>query len=309
MRLATLATLEAVVRNGSFAAAAHEVNITPSAVSMQMKQLEQYLGQQLFDRSGLHVRPTQVARDVVELMRSPLHHLEALRRSSSTVVEGHLRVGIIESMQAQLLPGTLRIMNSRYPRLHLKPARGRSASLTAAVKAGELDAAFVAQPLRVGGGVLHWEPMLRRELVLIAPGTATESSIAAFFRRYDWIRYDRDTVSGSLATRFVNEQVGESRGNLELDSAMAIIAMVSAGLGISIVQPPDAAQLTSYPVRVVKLGRAAPTLQLSLVTRKADEDSRPLQALRDALRAALVDTDGTASRRDGYPPRAADPDR
>ena len=76
---------------------------------------EQYLGKQLFDRSGLHVRPTQTARELVELMRSPLHHLEALRRSGSTVVEGHLRVGIIESMQAQLLPGMLRIMGSRHP--------------------------------------------------------------------------------------------------------------------------------------------------------------------------------------------------
>lgn len=288
MRIAALSTLEAVVRNGSFAAAAQEVNITPSAVSMQMKQLEQYLGKQLFDRSGLQVRPTQTARELVEFMRSPLHQLEALRRSSSTVVEGHLRVGIIESMQAQLLPGTLRIMGSRYPRLHLKPTRGRSTTLTAAVKAGDLDAAFVAQPLRVGGGVLHWEPMLRRELVLIAPATATESSVAALFRRYDWIRYERDTVTGALAARYVHEQVGESRSTLELDSTIAIIATVSAGLGISVVQPPDAAQQLSYPLRVVKLGRAAPALQLSLVTRKVDEDSRPLQALRDALRAALV---------------------
>ena len=295
MRIAAFVTLEAVVRNGSFAAAAHEVNITPSAVSMQMKQLETYLGKQLFDRSGLQVRPTQMARELVAVMRSSLHHLEALRRSGSTVVEGHLRVGIIESMQAQLLPGMLRIMNSRYPRLHLKPTRGRSSTLTAAVKAGELDAAFVAQPLKAGGGVLNWEPMLRRELVLIAPGTATESNVAGLFRRYDWIRYERDTVTGSLAARYVHEHVGESRSSLELDSTVAIIASVSAGLGISIVQPPDAAQQLSYPLRVVKLGRAAPTLQLSLVTRKADEDSRPLQALRDSLRAALVDSSGTGA--------------
>src|SRR5690606_39384283 len=113
MKLPTFATLDAVLRTGSFAGAAKECNITPSAVSMQMKQLEQYLGKQLFDRSGLQVRPTQTARELVEFMRSPLHQLEALRRSSSTVVEGHLRVGIIESMQAQLLPGTLRIMGSR----------------------------------------------------------------------------------------------------------------------------------------------------------------------------------------------------
>ncbi|PLC49844.1 LysR family transcriptional regulator [Pollutimonas subterranea] len=296
MRIAAFVTLEAIVRNGSFAAAAQEVNVTPSAVSMQMKQLEQYLGKQLFDRSGLQVRPTATAHELVELMRLPLHHLDAMRSTGSVVVEGRLKVGIIESMQAQVLPGTLRILVDRYPRLQLKPSRGRSSSLTSAVKAGDLDAALVAQPPRVGPGLLQWEPMLRRELVLIAPPSATESSLAALFRRYEWVRYERDTVTGSLATRFVHEHVAEHRSSLELDTAMAIVATVSAGLGIAIVQPPDAAQLSSYPLRIVRLGRAAPVLQLSLVTRKADSESRALHAFRDALRSALLANDRRLQR-------------
>lgn len=299
MRIAAFQTLDAVLKTGSFARAAKEMNVTASAVSMQMKQLEQYLGKQLFDRSGLQVRPTAAASEVADLMRMPLHHLEALRRSSSIVVEGVLRVGIIESMQAQVLPGTLKILLDRYPKLQLKPSRGRSVSLTSAVKAGELDAAFVGQPLRGGSSLLSWEPMLRRELVLIAPPSATEGSVAALFRRYDWIRYERETVTGALAARYVNANVKDCRSTQELGSAMAIVAMVSAGLGVAIVQPPDAAQLLSYPVRIVRLGRSAPTLQLSLVTRKADAENRGLQALRDAMRAALMAGDGRPRFSDG----------
>jgi DNA-binding transcriptional LysR family regulator len=287
MKLATFSTLDAVLRTGSFAGAAKECNVTPSAVSMQMKQLEQYLGKQLFDRSGLHVRPTAIAREVVELMRTPLHQLDVLRRSVTLVVEGSLRLGIIESLQPLVLPGTLRILYERHPKLVLRPSRGRSIAMTSAVKAGELDAALVAQPTRGGGGILRWEPMLRRELVLVAPPGAAESSVAALFRRYDWIRYDRETVTGTMAARFVNAHVGEHRGSIEIDSTSTIIAMVSAGLGVAIVQAPDPSHMSSYPVRVVRLGRQAPVLQLSLVMRKADDDNRALQALRDAMRASL----------------------
>lgn len=288
MRVSAFATLEAVLRLGSFAAAAKEVNLTASAVSMQMKQLEQYFGQTLFDRSGLQVRPNSIAREVVSMMRVPLQQLQTLRCRSSVSVEGSLRVGIIESMQAQVLPGTLRRLHEQHPKLLLKPSRGRSLVLISAVKAGQLDAALVAQPVDIGAGVLAWESMLQRELVMVAPPEATENTVSALFRRYDWIRYERNTVTGLLAGRFVQKHVGEHRSSMELDSAMAVIAVVSAGLGVAIIQPPDPAQKFSHPVRIVRLGRHAPELQLSLVTRKADSDRRDLHALKDAMRATLT---------------------
>ena len=59
MKIEMFDTLDAVLRGGSLAAAASETNLTASAVSMQMKQLETYLGQPLFDRSGHAIRPTR----------------------------------------------------------------------------------------------------------------------------------------------------------------------------------------------------------------------------------------------------------
>lgn len=288
MRISAFETLEAVLRLGSFAAAAKEVNLTPSAVSMQMKQLEQYFGLTLFDRSGLQIRPNNIAHEIENMMRSPLHQLQTLRCRSSIRVEGTLRVGIIESMQAQVLPNTLSWLHDQHPKLILKSSRGRSSTLVSAVKAGTLDAALVAQPLEIGVEVLAWENILRRELVMVAPPESTESSVLALFRRYAWIRYERNTVTGILASQFVQNHIGEFRSTMELDSAMAVLAVVSAGLGIAIIQPPDPAQKLSYPARIVRLGRQAPELQLSLVTRKADSDRRALHALRDAICATLI---------------------
>lgn len=283
MKIETFTTLEAVLQTGTFVGGSRLMNITPSAVSMQMKQLEGYLGKPLFDRSGLQVRPTQLAHEVADTMREAMRNLDALRSGSVLAIEGVIRVGIIESMQPIVLPGMLRFVRTRHPKLDVVPIRGRSSSLTTALKAGDIDAALVAEPAGAKAGRMSWTPMLRRELVLIAPPDTADTPIPTLFRQLEWIRYDRKTVTGSMAAQYVNSQIGDVRSTLEFDNAAAIVAMVSAGLGISVVQRPDSATLHSYPVRVFRLGKAAPVLQLSMVSRKADDDSRPLAAVREAM--------------------------
>jgi len=290
MKIEMFDTLDAVLRGGTLAAAASETNLTASAVSMQMKQIEAYLGQPLFDRSGHAIRPTPLAHEVAAAMRQGLQHLQSLRRRSVVAIEGVVRLGIIESMMPILLPGTFSKLRARYPRLELRPARGRSIGLTDAVKSGELDAAVVAQPEAGGSVRLNWRPLLRSEMRLIVPPEATENSVPALFKQYEWIRYDRQTISGMVAARYVARQVRAGRGALELDSVPAIVAMVSAGLGIALVHLVDAGYCQSYPVRFVRLSRGAPAVQMSLVTRKVDADSRPLRAVGDAMTAALATT-------------------
>ena len=231
-----------------------------------------------------------LAHEVAAAMRQGMQHLQSLRRRSVVAIEGVVRLGIIESMMPTLLPGTLTELRARYPRLELRPTRGRSIGLTDAVKSGELDAAVVAEPEGGGSVRLNWRPLVRSEMRLIVPPEAAENSVPALFKQYEWIRYDRQTISGMLAARYVTRQVRAGRGALELDSVPAIVAMVSAGLGIALVHLVDSGFCQSYPVRFVRLGRGAPAVQMSSVTRKADADSRPLHAVGDAMTAALAGT-------------------
>lgn len=289
MKLETFATLDAVLQTGTFVGGARLMNVTPSAVSMQMKQLEVYLGKPLFDRSGLQVRPTPLAHEVANTLRDALKGLEALRSGTPLAIEGVVRVGIIESMQPAVLPGMLRFIRARHPKLDVLPVRGRSSNLMTSLKAGEIDAALVAQPSTSKSGRLSWTPMLRRELVLIAPPDTADTPIPTLFRQLEWIRYDRKTVTGAMAANYVSNQIGDVRSTLEFDNASAIVAMVSSGLGISVLQRPDPATLHSYPVRIFRLGKIAPVLQLSMVNRKADDDSRPLRVMCEAMAQACSD--------------------
>ena len=93
MKLDAFATLEAVIRQGTLAAAAAEMHLTASAVSMQMKQLEVYFGQPLFDRSGPQMRPTPLAQEACNAMSEALRNLEALRDVSQFALKGALKLG------------------------------------------------------------------------------------------------------------------------------------------------------------------------------------------------------------------------
>src|SRR5690554_1211112 len=107
MKIEAFQTLDSVIREGSFAAAAHVMHLSPSAVSMQMKQLEQYLGRPLFDRSGQQVRATPAALELMHSMRGALDALQSMRHRTSTRVAGKLLVGMIEMLQPILLPPAL----------------------------------------------------------------------------------------------------------------------------------------------------------------------------------------------------------
>ncbi|MHA7600340.1 LysR family transcriptional regulator [Alicycliphilus sp. T452] len=293
MKFSFFDTLEAVLRSGSLAGAARLMNVTPSAVSMQMKQLEAHFGRPLFDRAGLTVRPTPLAREIVEVMREPMQRVEALRRRHGAQVDGLMRLGVIETMQSALLPGVVAWLRAHHPALQVRPVRGRSVELLESVKAGRVDAAILVQPATGASRGLVWYPLLRKELVLLAPPDSSESRIPALFRTHDWIRFDPETNAGRLTARWMRKHVPGARPAMDLQSVQAVVAMVSAGLGVSIVQQPDAHMTQPLPVRILRLGRDAPSVQVALMARQADAGSRKLEVLRDAVASV---PDPTAAR-------------
>ena len=286
MKLQAFATLNAVLREGNFAAAAKACHLTPSAVSLQMKQLESFLGQQLFDRSSLEVRPLPRAFEVAEAMQLAMDRLQEFRRHVPIAIEGHLRVGIIETLQPLLLPRLIKGTRDAYPKLRLQIQRGKSMELTDAVKAGEIDAAVVGQPETGGSGRLHWFPLLIQPLVLIAPPKEKETDPATLFRKYEWIRYDRRTVAGRLAARYVKQHFGAISAELELDAVRAVLSMVNAGLGVSVVQLSEPYIRKAFPVKALDL-EGAPQLRFSLVMRRSEKEDRLLNALCEVFRSFL----------------------
>jgi DNA-binding transcriptional LysR family regulator len=288
MNVSMLAALAAVVERGSFAAAAAAVGCTPSAISLQMKQLEAYFGRPLFDRSGRTAKANAFALEAAAVARDVRGRLEALRAPRGTAVSGRVRLGAIASVQADALPPALRAVRERHPALEVAVTLDDSAGLLAALKAGRIDAAVLVRPASGGSSRLAWANLWRQPYVLLAPPGVQAGSPQELLQRFDLIRYDTSLTGGRIAARYARRAFPRARCRMEVRSIDAIVAMVSAGLGVSIVPRPRKALLEAHRVREVSLGRDGPVRQIALARRRGDVGNRNIDAVLEAFDAAYA---------------------
>lgn len=283
MKFEFLMTLNSVLRHGSFASAADDMGLTPSAVSLQMKRLEEYVGQPLFDRSGRTVRPTPLASDLAESIRTALDAVEEARTRHSAALSGRVVIGAIRSLQPTMIPLVLREIGDRHPGLAVRVIQGDSGELLDHLKAGRLDGAALIRPTSGGSSRLDWQDLERQPFVFVAPPNSSETTAEALIARYDWIQFDTSLTSGRTAASHLHRLSPGTRPRFELESIEAVLAMVSAGLGVSIIPRLPVAPTVRAPVRQIPLGVSTPTRQIAFVCRSGDADNRRVRAIRDAF--------------------------
>jgi DNA-binding transcriptional LysR family regulator len=286
LKFGTLPTLQAVVRRGNFAAAAQELALTPSAVSQQMRQLEDYFGQPLFDRSGRAVKPTPFALEVVATVDGALAGLQALRDRSRPDVGGRVRLGVINSVQLSTLPAILRTSAQRYPTLQvvLEP-ENTSEKLLESLKAGDIEAAVVVKPRTGISRKLVYELLVEEPFVLVYPPQHEgPADIEAILHRWPWVRYNGSLEGGRMASAFVRRLQPGLHAQYEVMSTDAVIGMVSEGLGFSVIPKPRQPVLDAYAVKLVDLDRRMPRRPIVLARRATDVDNRRIAALLRCMR-------------------------
>lgn len=287
MNIGMFATLVAIVERGTLAAAAQQVGCTPSAVSLQVKQLETYFGQPLFDRSTRTVRPTPFGEQVAAVARELVQRLDGLRAKPPASVSGRLRLGAIASVQADVLPQALRILRDRHPALDVVMTLNDSDELLTDLKAGRIDAAVLVRPSSGGSSRLAWYDLARQPFVMLTPASAPDEKPAELLQRLGWIRYDPVLTGGRIAAHHVRRLAPRARCTMDLKSIDAIVAMVAAGLGVTVVPRPRQPLINAYAIRELRLGRNAPTRQITLVCRGVDREDRRINAVRVALSEAF----------------------
>jgi DNA-binding transcriptional LysR family regulator len=288
MNLTMLVTLRTILEQGSFTAAAGVVGCSPSAVSLQVKQLEQYFGKPLFDRSTRVVAPTAFAHEVVSAVGDFSHRLQMLRSRPVVEVAGRIRVGVITSMQSDVLPQALHELRRKHPSLDVVvPPLNDSDEMVSELKAARLDVALLVRPEAGGSRRLVWRELHRQPYVLLAPPNASRKTVRQLLEAYDWIGYDLSLSGGRVAARYVRCLKPDARCVMELRSMDAIVAMVAQGLGVSVVPQPRRPLVDAYAVREVGLGSRAPFRKLSLVWRNSDEGSRNVEAVAEAFATAF----------------------
>jgi DNA-binding transcriptional LysR family regulator len=140
-----LRTLVAIADTGSFNRAARAVFRTPSAVSMQMKKLEEQVGRPLFAKDGRSVILTPDGEALVSYGRRILKLAEeALARFRAPQVAGTVRLGAPDDFATRFVPDILARFAASYPHVEVDVAVLASRDLAAMLETGELDVALLS---------------------------------------------------------------------------------------------------------------------------------------------------------------------
>jgi DNA-binding transcriptional LysR family regulator len=127
---------------GSVSRAARRLNIVQPAMSHQLANLEDELGNPLFQRTPKGLVPTNTGHDAYRLFLPILRSVEAARQELSAprnTVQGHVAVGVVASVAYNALSETLAAFSAKYPHVTLRITDGYTSELLQMQRAGQLD--------------------------------------------------------------------------------------------------------------------------------------------------------------------------
>ncbi|MGF6093777.1 LysR family transcriptional regulator [Pseudomonas sp. 18175] len=286
--LRELKTFIAVTRYGTFAAAGMHIGLTQSAVSAQIRQLEQALGVPLFDRTGRQAtlnaagqRALPLAKEILETFNCMAVPVEA------NEYRGELKVGAIGTAQTGLLPQALLRLRQAAPAVECKLVPGVSLELLSQVDAGELDSAIIIRPPFDLPKELHVQVLRNEPFVLIVPHALAGDDPLQLLGTQPHVRYDRASFGGRLVSRFLREHKLDVQVALELDELEAIVKMVECGLGVSLIPQAGLWLEHAAKVRIIPLGTLTFYREIILLSRYSQ---RQLPVPQLFARCLLADT-------------------
>jgi LysR family transcriptional regulator, transcriptional activator of the cysJI operon len=166
-----LAAFCAVVERKSFSQAAERLGVTQPAVSLQIRSLEERLGQQLFDRSGRRVEPTEAGlrlyRGAQRLLTLERQVLEDMAGEAEGPLHGQLAIGASTGPGGTVVPVLLCEFAEAHPEVTIDLSISDTQTIVDRVARRELELGIVGATPR--NRSVAYEPFFRDEVVLVCP--------------------------------------------------------------------------------------------------------------------------------------------
>jgi DNA-binding transcriptional LysR family regulator len=225
-------------------AATQKLHVSQPAVSRQIRDLEDELGAQLFERTGKSVRLTDAGFLFLKEARAVLERTdEAVRsvRAFAQAGETELHVGYTPALRAQIVSPTLRAFRQAMPKVHVKLHDWSNDKIVTGLRDGRLQLAFIVRPSKRGEfRDLRFEELLREQVRLAVPPThpfARRRSVSLAdagkepfvgLTREDFPDYDA-YLNAVFAPAKNKPRVIE-----EYDSMTSVISAIEAGTGVGV---------------------------------------------------------------------------
>jgi DNA-binding transcriptional LysR family regulator len=268
-----LITFVEVAKQGNFSRAGQTVFRSQSAVSAQIRQLEQDYGEKLLDRVGKSVRLTPAGEVLLEYAQ----RLLTLRNESQRAVadqgstpRGVLAIGANEATCLYVLPDHFAEYQRLYPGVRINIYRNFSRKILEKVEDGSVDVGIVTLPVRSPSLKIH--SIFRDRLVLVTcadhPLARRRSVRIAEIAEHPLI-FPRTGHTRALLDRHFRPFRASLRVSMELPSVSMIKRFVGAGLGVSLISASFARdELATGQVKLVEIEDVNIHRELGLVYRR-----------------------------------------
>ncbi len=283
-----------ITRLQSFAKAAEQVSLSPSGMSMLVKELEDQVGARLFDRTTRSLALTDAGRrlqPVAERVIGELRSLGAVIDGSESAVRSRLSVAATPMVSASLLPDVVRGFATTHPGVQVHLADVEVETVRKAVLQGDADIGlgFFVKPA-VG---MSRQPLCRFRLMHIGPPDASSGGLG---KSQTWKSLEGLALlslpSGNPIQVLIEKQLARigclPEERLRMNLMGTIIGMVRAGLGHAVMPSFAMEECLRQGLSVAMLREPVAHLDLYLVARSGTQPKAAARAFAESLKLAAA---------------------
>jgi LysR family transcriptional regulator, hydrogen peroxide-inducible genes activator len=290
LTLKQLRYFEALARHNHFGRAADACAISQPAISVQIRELEETLGTELFQRGPRQVRLTNFGEEfalrVRDILRS-VDELTDLARASRDRLVGRLRIGVIPTIAPYLLPAIIGNLARMHDGLDIHVRETQTQKLIQELADGRLDAAIVALP--VSEPSLTEIVLFAENFVLVRPGEDEGKPVPnrEMLREMRLLLLEEGHCFRDQALSFCNMHSARPRELLDGSSLSTLVQMVGAGVGVTLI--PEMAvpvETRSAAVSIAHFANPQPSRTIGMIWRKTSPIAKQLLLISEVVRQA-----------------------
>lgn len=300
LTLRQLRYFEALAQHGHFGRAADACAISQPALSTQIKELEESLGTELFERGARQVRLSNFgeifAPRVREILRS-VDELGDLARTAQDRFVGRLRIGIIPTIAPYLLPAIIGHLTRRYDGLDINVRETLTPRLIQELAEGRIDTAIVALPISEPS--LTEVALFDENFVLVRPAedAGKPAPNRETLREMRLLLLEEGHCFRDQALSFCNMRSLLPRELLDGSSLTTLVQMVGAGIGVTLI--PEMAvgvETRSASVSIARFGSPQPSRTIGMIWRKTSPLANQFRQISEVVRQSAVIKSADAPR-------------
>jgi len=238
MTLRQLQVFRAVCDSLSYSRAAEEMALTQPAVSQQIRQLEELVGQPLFEYVGKKLYLTEAAHDLLQASEDIFARLDSLDMQLSNLqgnLRGELRLAVVSSIQ-YLTPHLLAAFRARHPEVSFRLEVTRRAQVIQRLQDNRDDVVLMA--LVPEDRALEFFPFLNNPIIAVArPEHPLAGQPGLSLKELETqVLLQREQGSGTrkACDEFLQQQRVHPQQLLQLGSSEALLHGALAGLGVAL---------------------------------------------------------------------------